>query len=144
MIEDDTIKLLRESDAGIKMGLSSIDDVIDYVNDQKFKKCLQKSKIEHEKLKDEMQKLLEKYQDEGKCPNLFLTMMATFKTNLEIMVHKSDAKIASLMTDGANMGVKSLNRYLNQYQKANDIAKDLTKRLINLEEKLVLDIRKYL
>ena len=28
MIEQDTIKLLRECDAGVKMGISSIDDVI--------------------------------------------------------------------------------------------------------------------
>ena len=28
MIEQDTIKLLRECDAGIKMGVSSIDDVL--------------------------------------------------------------------------------------------------------------------
>ena len=29
MIEQDTIKLLRECDAGVKMGVSSIDDVMD-------------------------------------------------------------------------------------------------------------------
>ena len=28
MIEQDTVKLLRECDAGIKMGTSSIDDVV--------------------------------------------------------------------------------------------------------------------
>ena len=32
MIEQDTIRLLRECDAGIKMGVSSIDEVLDYVN----------------------------------------------------------------------------------------------------------------
>ena len=31
MIEPDTIKLLRECDAGIKMGVKSIDDVLDRV-----------------------------------------------------------------------------------------------------------------
>ena len=30
MIESDTIKLLRECDAGIKMGVASIEDVLDY------------------------------------------------------------------------------------------------------------------
>ena len=37
MVEQDTIKLLRECDAGVKMGVSSIDDVIGYVKDEKFK-----------------------------------------------------------------------------------------------------------
>ena len=31
MVEQDTIKLLRECDAGIKMGVSSIDEVLQYI-----------------------------------------------------------------------------------------------------------------
>jgi hypothetical protein len=42
------------------------------------------------------------------------------------------------------MGVKSLNRYLNQYQAADEVSKDVTKRLINLEEQLAIDIRGFL
>ena len=42
------------------------------------------------------------------------------------------------------MGVKSLNRYLNQYQAAEERTKDITKKLIKLEETLAKDIRKYL
>ena len=56
----------------------------------------------------------------------------------------SDNTIADLMTDGCNMGVKSLNRYLNEYEAAEERTKDITKRLINLEEKLATDIRGYL
>ena len=41
------------------------------------------------------------------------------------------------------MGVKSLNKYLNQYEAADEKTKDITKRLINLEEKLVIDIRQF-
>jgi hypothetical protein len=59
-------------------------------------------------------------------------------------MEESDATIADLMTDGCNMGVKSLNRYLNQYEAADEVSKDITKRLINLEEKLTIDIRQYL
>ena len=40
MIESDTIKLLRECDAGIKMGVASIGDELDYVNDRTLYKCL--------------------------------------------------------------------------------------------------------
>ena len=42
------------------------------------------------------------------------------------------------------MGVKSLNKYLNEYKAADEVSKDITKRLINLEEKLTIDIREYL
>ena len=37
MIEQDTVKLLRECDAGIKMGISSIGDVLGYVKDEKLR-----------------------------------------------------------------------------------------------------------
>ena len=40
MVEQDTIRLLRECDAGIKMGVSSIDDVFEYVQSEDFKKAL--------------------------------------------------------------------------------------------------------
>ena len=48
------------------------------------------------------------------------------------------------MTDGCNMGVKSLARYLNQYEAADEFSKDIAKRLISLEEQLGADIRRYL
>ena len=59
-------------------------------------------------------------------------------------MNESDETIADLMTDGCNMGVKSLHKYLNQYQAAEEKAKDMAKRLINLEEKLAVDIRCFL
>jgi hypothetical protein len=48
------------------------------------------------------------------------------------------------MTDGCNMGVKSLSRYLNQYKAADEVSKDITKRLIKQEEQLARDIRGFL
>ncbi len=48
---------------------------------------------------------------------------------------RSDATVADLITDGCNMGVKSLNRYLNRYAAADEKAKTVAK-LIRLEEKL--------
>ncbi len=144
MIEPDTIKLLRECDAGIKMGVSSIDDVLEYVHEKEFKKYLTDCKEEHEKLQEEIQKLLGKYHDEGKAPNPMAKGMSWIKTNVRLVMNESDETIADLMTDGCNMGVKSLSKYLNQYKAADEKTKDITKRLINLEEKLLVDIRCFL
>lgn len=144
MIEPDTIKLLRECDAGIKMGVSSINDVLDYVHDKTFQKSLTECRNKHDKLKIEIQNLLDDYHDEGKNPNPVAKGMSWIKTNLNLAMDASDETIADVMTDGCNMGVKSLHKYLNQYQNADEKTKDITKRLINLEEKLVLDIRQFL
>lgn len=144
MIESDTIKLLRECDAGIKMGVSAIAEVEDYVKDEQFKDLLVSCKKKHETLKEDIQELLDRYQDEGKNPNPMVKSMSWMKTNMRLIMKQSDTTIADLITDGCNMGVKSLHRYLNQYKAADDDSKDITKRLINLEEKLTLDIRQYL
>ena len=144
MIEQDTIKLLRECDAGIKMGIASIDDVLDHVKAENFRKKLTDCKKEHAQLQTEIQKLLDKYHDDGKNPNPIAKSMSWMKTTMKLGMEESDATIADLMTDGCNMGVKSLNKYLNQYKAADEISKDITKRLINLEEQLAIDIRQFL
>ena len=91
-----------------------------------------------------MLELLGKYKDEGKDPNPIAKSMSWMKTTMKLGMEDSDATIAELMTDGCNMGVKELNRYLNQYKAADEVSKDITKRLINLEEKLTVDIRRFL
>ena len=144
MIEQDTIRLLRECDAGVKMGISSIDDVLDDVKCVKLKEYLVICKSEHIELDREINKLLDKYQDDGKDPNPIAKGMSWIKTNMKLAMKESDETIADLMTDGCNMGVKSLNKYLNEYCAADEVTKDIAKRLINLEEKLAVDIRKYL
>lgn len=144
MIEQDTIKLLRECDAGIKMGVASIADVLERTTDDVFRQKLERCKTEHEKLKSEVQELLNRYDDDGKEPNPIAKSMSWMKTNMKLGMDESDSTIADLMTDGCNMGVKSLNKYLNQYEAADEVSKDITKRLIHLEEQLTDDMRQYL
>ncbi len=144
MVEQDTIRLLRECDAGVKMGVSSIEDVLDEVKSPKFKNDLIECKDEHEKLSREINEMLNKYHDDGKEPNPVAKGMSWIKTNVKLGMDESDATIADLITDGCNMGVKSLNKYLNKYKAADEVSKDVCKRLINLEEQLTIQVRRYL
>ena len=144
MIEQDTIKLLRECDAGIQMGVDSIDDVVNRVKSEKMRTFLLQCKKEHQELDAEVQALLEKYRDDGKDPNPIAKGMSWMKTNMKMAMDESDATIADLMVDGCDMGVKSLSRYLNQYAAADEVSKDICKRLIKLEEKLGVQMRDYL
>ncbi len=142
--DGDTVKLLRECDAGIKMGVSSINDVVNRVHNTEFSDLLTRCRDEHEKLSAEVGELLEKHYDEGKKPNPLVTGMGKIKTNIMLMAEPADSTVADLMTDGCNMGVKSLSRYLNQYKSADEKSKDIAERLVNLELRLTDDIRKYL
>lgn len=144
MIEEDTVRLLRECDAGVKMGLASLNDVMDHVQDQTLRRCLAGCRDKHQALDGEIQNLLGQYHDEGKEPNPMAKGMSWMKTSLKLGMDDSDQTIADLMTDGCNMGVKSLRRFLNQYEAADERSKDVAKRLIDSEEKLVQDVRAFL
>ena len=144
MIEQDTIKLLRECDAGIKMGISSIDDVLEHTKSDALHRKLSDCKDQHEQLQTQLQKQLSRFQDEGKNPSPIAKGMSWVKTNMKLGMEDTDATIADLMTDGCNMGVKSLCRYLNQYKAADEFSKDIAKRLIHQEAQLAVDIRQYL
>ena len=144
MIEHDTVRLLRECDAGVKMGISSIEDVLPYVKSERLKDYLAKCKGEHEKLEGEIEERLRRFHDGGKKPNVMAKTMSELKTNFKLGLNESDGTVADLMTDGCNMGVKSLNKYLNEYAAADEFSKDITKRLIKLEEELAREVRSYL
>ena len=99
---------------------------------------------DQEKLKEEIQNKLEQCHDTGKDPNPMAQGMSWMKTNVKLAMDESDATIADLITDGCNMGVKSLSRYLNQYQAADEETKDIAKKLIKQEEELSIHMRSFL
>lgn len=142
--DGDTVKLLRECDAGIKMGITSIDEVMSDIENNEFRTLLHNCKDEHERLKDEILVLLNEHNDEGKNPNPMAKGMTWMKTNMKMAVDKDDSTAADLITDGCNMGVKSLSRYLNQYKSADSKSRDITGRLVKIEDKLASDIRQFL
>lgn len=140
----DTIKLLQECDAGVKMGIASIDEVLEKVCASEFRKLLVESREHHEKLENEIDDLLKQYNAEEKEPNPIAKGMSWMKTNMKIGMNHDDSTVAELITDGANMGVKSLNQYLNKYEAADEKAKKICERLIQIEEKLGKELQKYL
>ncbi len=144
MIEQDTIRLLRECDAGIKMGVTSIDDVLPYVSSPDLKQNLSACKNSHTALKSEIQTLLDNYHDNGKEPAVMAKSMSWLKTNVKLVLDESDSTIADLMTDGCNMGIKSLHKFLNEYKAADEASKDIARKLVSLEENLVTNVRKFL
>ena len=144
MVESDTVRLLRECDAGVKMGVDSIEDVIDNVESDRFRAILEESKRGHKVIECDILSMLDQVGDDGKSPGKMVRGMSHVMTEMKLMMSNKDATVADLMTDGCNMGVKSLSKYLNEYKAASEASKDVAKRLISLEEKLAKDIRGYL
>lgn len=143
-MQDDTIKLLRECNAGIKMGVSTLDEVMEHVQNEALRKLLVKSKETHTRLGNTTHEYLNEFHDEGKEPAAMAKMMSWMKTNVKLGGDNSDSMAADLITDGCNMGIKSLYKYLNKYPAADEKIKGLAKDVAKAEETLVQDLRAYL
>lgn len=144
MHENDTLKLLRECDAGVKMGISSINDVLPDVKSGKLRAELTDCRNQHEVLLSDIKSKLADHCDKGKEPAPAAKGMSWMKTNVKMALESSDKTVADLITDGCNMGVKSLHRYMNQYKNADADSKGIATRLIGLEDELAKQMRPYL
>ena len=143
-MNEDTVKLLRECSAGAKMGIDSIEDVMPHVKDSKLAESLSTCRDEHENLSAKIDGMLEAYKEPTKSPNVMAKSMSWMKTNFKLSMEDDDRTVASLITDGCNMGVKSLTRYLNEYSAADQSAKDVAKELIDSEDICTQNIRQFL
>ena len=143
-METDTIKLLRECNAGIKMGEDAIKQVLPHARDKELRRALEVCKNTHASLGDETHDMLIHYGADTKDPHPVVRAMSNMKIKGSILLNEKDSTIANLMTDGCDMGIKSLNKYLNKYKAADEKAKNLAKRIIASEEYLEKEARVFL
>jgi len=144
MANSDTIRLLQECDAGTKMAVNSIDEILEKVQDEKLKSLLQESKEHHKQLEQDIHVELDKYEADEKEPGMMANAMSWIKTNVKLGMDNSDSMIADLLTDGCDMGIKSLYKYKNEFDDADKDSKAICEKLIQIEEKLEKELRKYL
>lgn len=143
-MNNDTIKLLRECNAGIKMGEDAIKQVLPHVKNEELRHALEVCKNTHASLGDETHKMLMQYNADTKDPHPVVRAMSSMKICATMMMKESDKSIADLMTDGCDMGIKSLSKQINRCKNASEEAKKLAKRVIASEEYLESKVRGFL
>ncbi|MBQ3782348.1 MAG: hypothetical protein IIT46_03545 [Lachnospiraceae bacterium] len=132
--ENDTVELLKECNAGCKSATNSMEQVLGFLQEGKLKTLILKYNKDHIQLGDECHRLLNQENAEEKDPSMMAKTMSWLGTEMKMMMNSDDAKVADIMVEGCNMGIKSLEKYLNQYQAADSKSKGITKQLITLEE----------
>lgn len=142
--EKDTVALLQECGSGVRMGTESIRQVEDRIQSDAMRNQLTACREKHERLARRTDALLRKFDREPQQPDPMARGMAWLKTNVKMMADFSDSTAADVLTDGCNMGVKSLTKYLNEYSAAAPEARAITKELIALEEQTVRELQPYL
>lgn len=143
-MREDTIRLLKECDSGAKMGVESIDEILDKTETEDLKKILGISKTEHNKIIKQTGEILAANKIESEQPPAIAKFMSKMKTEMKLMTGNADQKIAELMTDGCDMGIKSLTQYLNEFSTADEKVRDITEHLIRIEENTREKLKAYL
>jgi len=144
MDQNDTTRLLRECDAGIRMGVKSLSDAMPAVEDANLLRALQKSRATHEELARRCRTALHAAHIPGQNPNPMADAMSWLKTNMKLMMKPTDQTVAGLITDGCHMGIKSLHRYLNEYSAADTKSRALAEDVIAAESDLCTAMEPYL
>ena len=143
-MNNDTIMLLRECNSGCKNATNSMEQVIGLLHDDNLKNVIKDFNQRHIQLGDECHNLLNSYGCDEKDPPAVSKIMSFISTEFKMMTDHNTQKAAEIMMDGCNMGIKSLSKYLNQYAAAEEYSKDITKKLIALEEELARELRGFL
>lgn len=140
----DTLELLKECNAGCKSATNSMEQVQAYVKDRELKKIIEQYNKEHILIGDECHKILDKAGETEKDPSPMAKTFSWISTEIKMMINDDEKKIADIMVDGCNMGIKALSRYLNEYKEADKESRNLTKKLICLEQDFMNDLLRYL
>lgn len=144
MQERDTINLLKECNSGLKMAVNSIDEVIEKVRSRQIHSILEQSLQKHKKLGDNVHALLLNYNETTQKPGKFAKAMSWLMINMKFLKTPTDYKIAEIMYDGCNMGIRSIYHYKNMYSDASGEAKNLASQIIENEKYCMTELQKYL
>lgn len=143
-MEEDTKKLLEECNSGSKMGINSIEQVMEYIKDENLKKLVLDYKEKNEKIEQQSSEMLEKQGEEEKEPPAIATAFSWFTTEMKLIIKNDSSQIAKLMMDGCNMGIQSISKYQNQYKNASKESMNLAQKLVKIQEDFMKELKDFL
>lgn len=143
-MNEDTICLLKECDAGCKMATNSMEQVMQYIESEQLRKLIDKYNKSHIKLGEECTRLLKKEDEEEKDPSVMAKTFSELSTKVKLLINDDTNKIAKIMIDGCNMGIQSLSEYINKYTNASNEIIDLAKKLVRVEQDFMDELRVFL
>ena len=143
-VSQDTVELLKECDAGCKMAIDSMEQISKYVSDDKLKTIIQKYNDAHIKLEEDIHRALNNIGAEQKEPAPIAKASSWLQAEVKMMMNCDSKQAAHLLTDGCNMGIKSLCEYKNAYKAADDKSVKICEKVCDMETKMVDELQPFL
>lgn len=141
---DDSICLLKECSSGCKMAIKSIDQIAEYVKDEKLADLLHAYKGKHEEFEKEIIQLLGKEGKSAEEPAMMAKISSWFDIEVKMFMNADSHQIAKLMMDGCNMGIQKLSEYINKYTAAEEECVKLAKKIIEEEEDFMAEMKEFM
>lgn len=143
-VSQDTVELLKECDAGCKMAIDSMEQISKYVTNNQLKTLITKYNGEHIRLEEDIHRMLNNIGEEEKEPNPIAKASSWITSEVKMMMKGDTHEAASLLTDGCNMGIKSLCEHKNNYKAADEKSVNMCEKLCNIETKMVEELQAFL
>ena len=141
---NDTVKLAKEACRGCKYATEGISIARGYSKSGELSHLLESYEKEHKEIKSELSKKIRTLgEDEYNHPKIGAAM-TKLHTNVMLTMDSSSKKIAELMINGCNMGIKSLAKEKNKNRFADKESRELTERLISTEQRMAKDLLAFL
>ena len=147
MKEKDKINkdVLDELNKGCAMGMDAIRDILEKVEDKKFKKVLEDEFDKYKKIHERIEKKYEDYSREEPTETSALNKaMTAMMTEMKLMTDHSDSKIAELLLQGTNMGIIEGRKLLNNKKQLDTEVESILKEYIEMQERSVEIYKEYL
>ena len=139
-----TYELLKECNSGCRMARNSIEQLAVYLKSQELQDLFCKYKEEYENIEKESVRLSKGELQEETMSEKVAETFARISAEVKLMMNDDSSKIAEMMIDGANMGIKSITETLNRYPEAEKDSITLAKKFERVCEKVMHDMKKYL
>lgn len=136
--------ILNEINKGIKMGMDSISNITDKVQDSELKDLLLFEYDRYNSILNRVNSELKNYDDIPKEVPPMQKVMGYMDVEFSTLTDKSNSKIAEMMLKGTNMGIIEGIRLKNRNPEMAPTIKNILDDFIAFQENNVEDLKKYL
>lgn len=143
-MDEQTRKLYEECSIGCQMAVESMQQIKEFTQDTELSEFIEKYIDRHSRLGGEAKDHLIDSGNEVKAPGMMASAFSWFSTELKLNLNDDNSKIAKLLMDGCNMGIKTLGERTNTLNQADKSADALARKILKTEEEMIKELKRFL
>ena len=142
--KENLMKIYREIVRNTAMGAQSIDNIIGYIDCEKMKNLVLSQKETMEEFYQKAKSELSEKELEDAQSNPVQRMMLKAGVKMNAGINSSCSHLASMLIDGYNMGIESVQKCINELKETGVDVPDLASDLMKTYDKNIKALRLYL